>query len=64
MSGVEMSVVGLTNHWLADYLARGLAHLPHGEVSVLLGPSGTGESVFLESLIGLLRPEQGSILSA
>jgi phospholipid/cholesterol/gamma-HCH transport system ATP-binding protein len=27
----------------------------------MLGPSGTGKSVFLKSLIGLLRPEQGSI---
>jgi phospholipid/cholesterol/gamma-HCH transport system ATP-binding protein len=36
--------------------------IPEGEVSVLLGPSGTGKSVFLKSLIGLLRPERGSIL--
>ena len=34
--------------------------LPQGELSVLLGPSGTGKSVFLKSLIGLLRPERGS----
>jgi phospholipid/cholesterol/gamma-HCH transport system ATP-binding protein len=36
--------------------------IPAGEVSVLLGPSGTGKSVFLKSLIGLLRPERGSII--
>ncbi|WP_411550521.1 ATP-binding cassette domain-containing protein, partial [Mycolicibacterium flavescens] len=36
--------------------------LPPGEVSVLLGPSGTGKSVFLKSLIGLLRPERGKII--
>src|SRR5947209_2976078 len=36
--------------------------VPEGEVSVLLGPSGTGKSVFLKSLIGLLRPERGSII--
>jgi phospholipid/cholesterol/gamma-HCH transport system ATP-binding protein len=36
--------------------------LPPGEVSVLLGPSGTGKSVFLKSLIGLLKPEKGSII--
>src|ERR687890_178065 len=35
--------------------------LPPGEISVLLGPSGTGKSVFLKSLVGLLKPEQGSI---
>ncbi len=37
--------------------------LPAGEVSVLLGPSGTGKSVFLKSLIGLLRPERGKIIA-
>ena len=36
--------------------------VPAGEVSVLLGPSGTGKSVFLKSLIGLLRPERGKII--
>ena len=36
--------------------------VPQGEVSVLLGPSGTGKSVLLKSLIGLLRPERGSII--
>src|SRR5690625_7569057 len=35
--------------------------IPAGEVSVLLGPSGTGKSVFLKSLFGLLRPVRGSI---
>jgi len=33
--------------------------LPPGEVSALLGPSGTGKSVFLKSMIGLLRPDAG-----
>src|SRR4051794_41975739 len=36
--------------------------LPPGEISVLLGPSGTGKSVFLKSLVGLLKPEKGSIV--
>ena len=36
--------------------------IPAGEVSVILGPSGTGKSVFLKSLIGLLRPERGKIM--
>jgi len=36
--------------------------LPPDEVPVLLGLSGTGKSVFLESLIGLLKPEKGSIV--
>src|SRR3546814_12288864 len=28
----------------------------------MLGPSGTGKSVFLKALIGLLKPDKGSIL--
>jgi phospholipid/cholesterol/gamma-HCH transport system ATP-binding protein len=28
---------------------------------VMLGPSGTGKSVFLKTLVGLLKPERGSI---
>jgi len=35
--------------------------LPTGEISVMLGPSGTGKSVFLKTLIGLLKPDQGHI---
>ena len=35
--------------------------IPAGEVSVMLGPSGTGKSVFLKTLIGLLKPDRGHI---
>lgn len=36
--------------------------LPAGEITALLGPSGTGKSVFLKSVMGLVQPEAGSIL--
>ena len=36
--------------------------VPAGEICVMLGPSGTGKSVFLKTLIGLLKPDQGSIV--
>jgi len=36
--------------------------IPAGEICVMLGPSGTGKSVFLKTLIGLLKPDKGSIL--
>lgn len=32
-----------------------------GEIFVLMGPSGTGKSVLLRTLIGLLRPDAGTI---
>src|SRR5687767_10298228 len=36
--------------------------IPAGEICVMLGPSGTGKSVFLKTLIGLLKPDRGSIV--
>ncbi|MEU5877704.1 ATP-binding cassette domain-containing protein [Spirillospora sp. NPDC047279] len=36
--------------------------LPAGEVTVMLGPSGTGKTVFLKSLIGLIKPERGRVM--
>lgn len=36
--------------------------LPKGRTTVIVGPSGTGKSVFLKLLVGLLKPDSGSIL--
>ncbi|UYP18652.1 ABC transporter ATP-binding protein [Rhodococcus sp. Z13] len=61
--GVEVSVEGLTKSFGSQRIWQDVTlTLPAGEVSALLGPSGTGKSVFLKSLIGLLRPEEGSIV--
>ncbi|ANY07381.1 ABC transporter ATP-binding protein [Pseudonocardia sp. HH130630-07] len=63
MTGVEVKVEGLTKSFgRANIWSDVSLTLPPGEVSVLLGPSGTGKSVFLKCLIGLLKPEQGSIV--
>jgi phospholipid/cholesterol/gamma-HCH transport system ATP-binding protein len=35
--------------------------VPRGRITAVLGPSGTGKSVLLKNIIGLLRPEQGQI---
>jgi len=35
--------------------------VPRGEITVFIGPSGTGKSVLLKHLVGLLQPDQGSI---
>ena len=62
MPGVEVTVEGLSKSFgRANIWSDVTLTLPPGEVSVLLGPSGTGKSVFLKCLIGLLKPEQGSI---
>jgi phospholipid/cholesterol/gamma-HCH transport system ATP-binding protein len=34
----------------------------HGSIMVMLGPSGTGKSVLLRCLVGLLRPDAGRVL--
>jgi phospholipid/cholesterol/gamma-HCH transport system ATP-binding protein len=36
----------------------------HGEILAIIGQSGTGKSVFLKHLIGLLRPDSGRVLVA
>jgi phospholipid/cholesterol/gamma-HCH transport system ATP-binding protein len=60
--GVEVTVEGLTKSF-GNQLIWGdvTLTLPPGEISVLLGPSGTGKSVFLKTLVGLLRPDKGAI---
>jgi phospholipid/cholesterol/gamma-HCH transport system ATP-binding protein len=35
--------------------------IPRGKISAIMGPSGTGKSVLLKNIIGLLRPEAGEI---
>jgi phospholipid/cholesterol/gamma-HCH transport system ATP-binding protein len=35
--------------------------VPRGKISAIMGPSGTGKSVLLKNIIGLLRPEKGEI---
>ncbi|MDT7632956.1 MAG: phospholipid/cholesterol/gamma-HCH transport system ATP-binding protein, partial [Pseudonocardiales bacterium] len=62
-AGVEVRVEGLSKSFGKSNIWSDVTlTLPPGEVSVLLGPSGTGKSVFLKSLIGLLKPEKGSII--
>jgi phospholipid/cholesterol/gamma-HCH transport system ATP-binding protein len=58
--GVEVVVEGLTKSFGRQAIWRDVTlTLPAGEISVMLGPSGTGKSVFLKSMIGLLKPERG-----
>ncbi len=35
--------------------------IPRGKISAVMGPSGTGKSVLLKNVIGLLRPDAGEI---
>jgi len=61
--GIEVVVDGLTKSFGRHVVWRDVSlSLPAGEVSVMLGPSGTGKTVFLKSLVGLVRPDRGRVL--
>jgi len=61
--GVEIKTKNLTKRFGKQTIWENVSlTLPKGEISVLLGPSGTGKSVFLKTVIGLLKPENGSVV--
>ena len=61
--GGTVEVEGLTKSYGSQNIWSDVTlTLPQGEITALLGPSGTGKSVFLKSVMGLVRPEAGSIL--
>jgi len=60
--GAEVVVNGLTKSFGRSTVWRDVSlTIPPGELSVIIGPSGTGKTVFLKSLIGLIKPERGEI---
>jgi len=62
MGGVEVGIKNLSKSFgSANIWSDVTLTLPAGEISALLGPSGTGKSVLLKAIIGLLKPEKGSI---
>lgn len=45
-----------------DYVLNGMTlEIPRGKITVLIGYSGTGKSVLLKHILGLLKPTSGSI---
>jgi phospholipid/cholesterol/gamma-HCH transport system ATP-binding protein len=60
--GVEVKVENLTKRFGKQTIFEDVSlTIPKGEISVMLGPSGTGKSVFLKHLVGLLKPNAGHI---
>ncbi len=44
-------------------ILRGLnMGIPEGQISMILGPSGTGKSVCIKHMVGLLYPDEGDVL--
>ncbi|HUN77394.1 MAG TPA: ABC transporter ATP-binding protein [Solirubrobacteraceae bacterium] len=47
----------------SNHVLRGLnMGLPEGQISMILGPSGTGKSVCIKHIVGLLYPDQGDVI--
>ncbi len=46
-----------------NHVLRGLnMALPENQISMILGPSGTGKSVCIKHIVGLLYPDQGDVI--
>ena len=61
--GVEIEIKDLTKSFGKQLIWGDVTlTVPAGEICVMLGPSGTGKSVLLKTIIGLLKPDKGSIM--
>jgi phospholipid/cholesterol/gamma-HCH transport system ATP-binding protein len=61
--GVEIKIEHLTKSFGKQLIWNDVTlTMPAGEICVMLGPSGTGKSVLLKTLIGLLKPDSGSVI--
>ncbi len=65
VEGVEDAIEFLDVHkaFGRNRVLRGLnLGIPENRISMILGPSGTGKSVCIKHMVGLLYPDQGDIL--
>ena len=61
--GVEIEINDLTKSFGKQLIWGDVTlTVPAGEICVMLGPSGTGKSVLLKTIIGLLKPDRGSVV--
>jgi phospholipid/cholesterol/gamma-HCH transport system ATP-binding protein len=55
--------IGVHKTFGTNHVLRGLdLGLPEGQISMILGPSGTGKSVCIKHIVGLLYPDEGDVL--
>src|SRR5947207_11238595 len=58
-----IKVEGVTKSFGRQLVLRGVdLEVPDGSITVIIGRSGGGKTVFLRHMIGLLRPDRGRIL--
>ncbi len=57
-----ISLRGVTKSFGTHTVLRDITFdIPRGQITAVMGPSGTGKSVLLKNIIGLLRPDDGEI---
>ncbi|MGH2756827.1 MAG: ABC transporter ATP-binding protein [Actinomycetota bacterium] len=62
MPDTEIAIKGLTKSFGPQTVLEDITcDIPKGKITLMLGPSGTGKSVFLKHLVGLLKPDRGEI---
>ncbi|MFN2526050.1 MAG: ABC transporter ATP-binding protein [Actinomycetota bacterium] len=62
MADVEISIKGLTKSFGPQTVLEDITFdVPKSKITLILGPSGTGKSVFLKHLVGLLKPDRGEV---
>lgn len=58
-----IEIEALHKSFNGQHVLRGVnLSVPKGKVTVIIGPSGTGKSVLLKHIIGLLRPDAGRVV--
>jgi phospholipid/cholesterol/gamma-HCH transport system ATP-binding protein len=68
VSNPQRGQVKLENVWKSfrngrDQILKGVnVEFPVGKLTYILGPSGTGKSVTIKHILGLLRPDKGKVL--
>jgi phospholipid/cholesterol/gamma-HCH transport system ATP-binding protein len=57
-----ISLRGVTKSFGSHTVLKDISFdVPKGRITAIMGPSGTGKSVLLKNIIGLLRPDEGEI---
>ena len=62
-SKFQIQVNGLHKSFGEHHVLKGVdLHIERGKINVVIGGSGAGKSVLMKHLIGLLKPDEGTIL--
>lgn len=62
-SGPEIEFRDVRKSFGANHVLNGLTMaIPADEITMIMGPSGTGKSVCISHAVGLLRPDSGDVL--